>query len=124
METDKLYTIKLEDRGEYLYALVGGEKLTPEIAAAYWREIAGACFELEKSKIMIEKDFAETVSPLEMVHMGTFLGELLATRQIAFLDRYGNDDINELGKKIARNRDVKMQIFKNTQDAERWLLAV
>src|SRR4028118_1862835 len=122
METDKLYTIKLEDRGAYLYALVGGKKLTPEIAAAYWREIAGACFELEKSKIMIEKDFTETVSPLEMVHMGTFLGELLATRQIAFLDRYGNDELNELGKKIARNRDVKMQIFKNTQDAERWLL--
>ncbi|MCU1290109.1 MAG: hypothetical protein JWN60_2338 [Acidobacteria bacterium] len=123
METSKPYTIKLEDRGKYLYALVGGEKLTPEIAGAYWREIAGACFELEKNKIMIEKDFVESVSPLEMVHMGTYLGELLATRQIAFLDRYGNDDINELGKKIARNRDVKMQIFKNAADAEKWLLA-
>jgi hypothetical protein len=125
METDKSYTIKLEDRRVYLYALVGGKKLTPEIAGAYWREIAGACFELEKTKIMIEKDFAESVSPLEMVHMGTYLGELLATRQIAliaFLDRYGNDDINELGKKIARNRDVKLQIFKNAEDAEKWLL--
>jgi hypothetical protein len=123
MNMDKRYTIKLEDRGEYLYALVGGEKLTAEISAAYWREIAGVCFELDKTKILIEKDFAESVSPLEMVHMGTYLGELLATKKIAFLDRHGNEDINELGKKIARNRNVKMQIFNDVKDAEQWLLA-
>ncbi len=121
---DKPYTIKLEDRGKYLYALVGGKKLTPEIAGSYWREIAGKCFELEKTKIMIEKDFAESVSPLEMLQMATYLGELLATRKIAFIDRHGNEDINELGKKIARNRAVKMQIFKDAESAEKWLLAV
>jgi hypothetical protein len=120
---EKLYSIEMEDRGEYLYALVGGKKLTPEIAGAYWREIAGKCFELEKTKILIEKDFTETVSPLEMVHMGNYLGELLATRKIAFLDRHGNEDINDLGKKIARNRDVKLQVFKDIESAEKWLLA-
>ena len=112
MKVDNRYTIKLEDRGEYLYALVGGEKLTAEISAAYWREIAGKCFELKKNKVLIEKDFLESVSPLEMIQMGTYLGKLLATRKIAFLDRYGNEDINELGKKIARNRDVKLQVFE------------
>jgi len=123
MDIDKPYTIKLEDRGEYLYALVGGGKLTPEIACTYWREIADRCSVLDKTKIMIEKDFAESVSPLEIINMGTYLGELLATKKIAFLDRHGNEDINELGKKIARNQDVKMQIFKNVEDAERWLQA-
>ena len=120
---EKPYTIKLEDRGEYLYALVGGNRLTPKIAGAYWREIAEMCFELGKMKIMIEKDFAITVSPAEMLQMGMYLGELLATKKIAFIDRHGNDDINELGKKIARNRDVKMQTFHNVDEAERWLLA-
>jgi len=123
MNVEKPYTIKLEDRGEYLYALVGGKKLTPEISGAYWREIAGACFEQGKSKIMIEKDFAETVSPAEMLQMGTYLGTLLATKKIAFIDRFGNDDINELGKKIARNRNVKMQTFHGVKEAESWLLA-
>ncbi len=99
MKADNRYTIKLEDRGEYLYALVGGEKLTAEISAAYWREIADKCFELKKTKVLIEKDFAESVSPLEMIQMGTYLGELLAFRMIAFLDRHGNEDINELGKR-------------------------
>jgi hypothetical protein len=124
MNIIKPYTINLEDRREYLYVLVGGKKLTPEIASEYWREIAGVCFELEKTKIMIEKDFAETVSPLEMVHMGSYLGGLMATKKIAFLDRHGNESINELGKKLARNRDVEMQIFENVNDAEEWLLAV
>jgi hypothetical protein len=123
MNAEKPYTIKLEDRGEYIYALVGGEKLTPEISGAYWREIAGACFDLGISKIMIEKDFAETVSPAEMLEMGAYLGTILATKKIAFIDRHGNEDINELGKKIARNRDVKMQTFRNIQEAETWLLA-
>jgi hypothetical protein len=43
MKADNRYTIKLEDRGEYLYALVGGEKLTAEISAAYWRKIVDEC---------------------------------------------------------------------------------
>lgn len=123
MSLDKPYTITLEDRGEYLYTIVGGGKLTAEIASEYWQEIAGKCFELEKSKILIEKDFAESVSPAEMLYMAEFLGKLLATKKIAFLDRYGNESINELGKKLARNRGVKMQVFDNVKDAEKWLLA-
>lgn len=123
METGKSYSINLEDRGYYLYALIGGARLTAEISAAYWREIAAKCTELGRTKILIEKDFAESVSPIEMLQMGTYLGELLANRKIAFLDRYGNEGINELGKKIARNNDVKMQIFRTVKDAEDWLLA-
>lgn len=123
MKTDKPYKIEIDDRGEYLYVLVSGGKLTADIAAAYWREIAGVCFDLKKSKILIEKDFVETVSLLEMVQMGTYLGQLLVNKKIAFLDRYGNEDINELGKKIARNRNVKLQIFQNIADAEKWILS-
>ncbi len=122
MKLEKPYRIEIEDRGEYLYVVVGGDKLTAEIAAQYWREIAGVCFELNKTKILIEKDFAESVSPLEMLHMGAFLGELLANKKIAFLDRYGNEDINELGKKVARNRNVYLQTFKNIKQAEEWIL--
>jgi predicted DNA-binding protein YlxM (UPF0122 family) len=78
---------------------------------------------LKETKILIEKDFAQSVSHLEMIHLGNFLGQLLANKKIAFLDRYGNEDINELGKKIARNRDVIMQTFQNIKDAEKWILS-
>jgi hypothetical protein len=116
------YTIQFADRGEYVYVLVGGKKLTAEISAEYWREIARHCFGLKKDKIMIEKDFAETVSPAEMVRMGEYLGNLLPTFKIAFLDRHGNQSINELGKKIARNHEVKLQLFQDLDEAEKWLL--
>jgi hypothetical protein len=123
MTDEKPYYIEMEDRGEYLWVLVGGPRLTAQIASQYWREIAEKCFELDRMKIMIEKDFIEPVSPAEMIQMAAYVGELLPTRKIAFLDRQAHDSINELGKKLARNRDVMMQIFHDTADAEKWLHA-
>lgn len=121
MNEDAPYTIKLEDRGEYLYALVGGKMLTPEIAKMYWDEIAKMCLSLDKSQIMIEKDFAQSVSAPEMLEMGVYLGKILSGKKIAFLDRYKNENINELGKVVARNQGVIMRIFNNAEDAEKWL---
>ncbi len=96
--------------------------MTPEIAKMYWDEIAEMCFTLEKSKIMIEKDFAKSVSPPEILEMGVYLGKILSGKRIAFLDQHKNENTNELGKVIARNQDVIMRIFKNTKDAEKWLI--
>jgi hypothetical protein len=123
MSSEKPYQIDLQDRGEYLYARVAGEKLSATISAAYWNEIAEKCFELGRNKILIEKEFKSSVSAAEMLEMSSYLGQLLATRRIAFVDRFGHEDINELGKKLAHNRDVIMQIFHNARDAEQWLLA-
>ena len=118
----KSYSIKFEDRGEYLYVLVGGSKLTAAISATYWREIAHHCFHLKKLKILIEKDFKQTVSPQEMLQMGNYLGYLLPTFKVAFVDRYKHQEVNELGKVVARHREVIMQLFDNVEDAEQWLL--
>ena len=124
MNEDAPYTIELEDRGEYLYALVGGKMLTPQIAKMYWDEIAAMCLKLGKSKILIEKEFIKSVSAPEMLEMGVYLGEILAGTKIAFLDRYKNESVNELGKVVARNKGVIMKIFKNTEEAENWLTGV
>lgn len=115
------YKILLEDKGEYLYAVVGGEMLTPEIAKMYWDEIAERCSAAGKSKILIEKDFAKSVSAPEMLEMGVYLGKILAEKKIAFIDRHINASVNELGKVIARNQGVIMKIFSNIEDAEKWL---
>lgn len=123
MEPDKGYTLELEDRDGYLYALAGGEKLSAQISAAYWNEIAGRCFETECYRVLIEKNFVEGVGPTDMLLMADHLGSLLPGRRVAFVDRFNHGDINELGKKLARNRDVMMQLFDSVDDAERWLLA-
>lgn len=117
------YTLKMEDRGEYLWVLAGGEKLPAAISISYWNEIAERCYETDRMKILIEKDFRESVGPADMIQMAEHLGKILPGRRIAFVDHYGHEEINELGKKLARNRDVVMQTFANARDAEKWLLA-
>ena len=121
--SDKGYKLTIEERDGYLYALAGGEKLTAQISAAYWNEIAGRCFAEHFNRILIEKDFIEAVGPEEMLRMADYLGNLLPGRRIAFVDRQHHDSINELGKKLARNRDVMMQVFGSVQEAEKWLKA-
>ena len=121
--TDSGYTLEMEDREGYLYALASGARLTAQISAAYWNEIAGRCFENNVGRILIEKDFKEGVGPEEMLRMADHLGNLLPGRRIAFVDRRQHDPINELGKKLARNRDVMLQIFDSVADAEKWLRA-
>ncbi|MEO5859220.1 MAG: hypothetical protein ABIR33_09755 [Pyrinomonadaceae bacterium] len=123
MSSDPGYTLKMEDRDGYLYALASGELLTAQISAAYWNDIAGRCFEGNIERILIEKDFPKGVGPEEMLRMADHLGNLLPGRRIAFLDRCQHDPINELGKKLARNRDVMMQLFDSVADAEKWLRA-
>lgn len=124
MNEDAPYKISLEDRGNYLYALVGGESLSPEIAKMYWDEIAGKCAELNKSKLLVEKDFPKHVSAPEMLEMGVYLGEILAGKKIAFVDRYKNEEVNELGKVVARNEGVIMRIFEKVEEAEVWLKSI
>lgn len=122
MSEDAPYYIQLEDCGDYLYVLVGGETLNPEIAKMYWDEIAEKYAELKVGKILIEKDFAESVSPPEMLEMARYLGEILAGSKIAFFDRYKNEYINELGKVLARNEGVQMRVFEDLEEAAKWLI--
>ncbi|MCU1289525.1 MAG: hypothetical protein JWN60_1754 [Acidobacteria bacterium] len=122
MNIAKPYTIKFEDRGEYLYAFVGGETLTPEIAEQYWEEIARERVNLKKIKILIEKDFVQSVSLAEMYEMGVNLSSNFKGKRIAFLDRRGNDEVNEFGQMVAQNQGVKMKVFKSIEDAEKWLI--
>jgi hypothetical protein len=123
MAEDKGYTLEMFERDGYLYALAGGPKLTAQISAGYWNEIAERCFEKGCDKVLIEKNFVEPVGPGEMLLMADYLGKLLPGRHIAFVDRFQHDDINELGKKLARNRHIMMQLFDTVAEAEKWLLA-
>jgi hypothetical protein len=120
---EKPYTIEMEDRPGYLWVLVGGELLTAQTSAAYWDEIAERCAATGYDKVLIEKNFKRSVAPEEMILMAEHLSKVLPHGRVAFIDRYRHDAINELGKKLARNRDVMFQVFESLADAERWLTA-
>lgn len=123
MEQAKAYELETEDRGVYLYAVVGGLKVTPEIALSYWREIIEECDELELSKILLEHNFVTMISMSEMLEVIGPIADLLKGRSFAFIDTRGHYDIPEAAKTILRNLDVKMQIFTDVNRAEMWLLA-
>ena len=117
------YTLETENRGVYLYAIVGGLRVTGDIALGYWHEIINECNELGLSKILLEHNFVEMISMYEMLEIIGPVADLLKGRSFAFIDRYEHYDIPEAGKKILRNLDVKMQLFTDVNKAEKWLIA-
>jgi len=119
----KPYSIETENRGSYLYAIIGGIKVTPEMAKHYWTEIVDECKDLGLTKILAEKNFIETISMDSLAELNPYFTELFKGFSVAFVDRYSHDDISELGKKLARSSGVKMQIFDDVLEAEKWLLA-
>ena len=123
IDNDKPYSLETENRGEYLYAIVGGLKVTPEIGLAYWREIVDECDQHGLSKILLEHNFAEMISMSGMLEVIGPLASMLKGRMFAFVDRYEHYDIPEAAKGILRNLNIKMQLFRDVGEAERWLLA-
>ena len=122
-ELNKPYDLEIEDHGEYLYAIVGGLKVTTEIALGYWHEIIDECDRLGRSKILLEHNFVEMISMQEMLQVIGPVADMLKGRMLAFVERYDHYEIPEAGKTILRNLNVKMQLFKDVEEAEKWLLA-
>ena len=122
-DSDRSYALEMEHLDPYLYVTVSGARVTPQVALDYWRDIIAECDRLNCSKILLEHDFVEMISMPEMLEVIGPVTEMLKGRVMAFYDRYGHYEIPEAGKKIMRTHDVKMQIFHDLAQAERWLLA-
>ena len=119
----KEYELETENRGSYLYAVVGGLRVTPEIGLGYWREIVDECEELGLSKILLVHNFVTMISMSDMLEVIGPVADLLKGRTFAFVDTRGQNDIPEAAKPILRSLNVKMQLFDNVERAEKWLLA-
>jgi hypothetical protein len=122
-DRNKSYSLEIEEHDGYLHAIVGGLRVTPRIALDYWQEIIQECEKKKCSKILLEHNFLEMIPMLEMLEIIGPVGELLKGRTLAFIDRFGHDDVPEAGKMILRSHDVKMRIFHDMGEAERWLSA-
>ena len=123
MTHQKEYELETENRGSYLYAVVGGLRVTPEIGLGYWREIVDECEELGLSKILLVHNFVTMISMSDMLEVIGPVADLLKGRTFAFVDTRGHNDIPEAAKPILRSLNVKMQLFDNVERAEKWLLA-
>lgn len=122
-EEVKPYDVEFEEHDGYLHAIVGGLRVTSEVALGYWQEIIDECERLGYKKILLEHNFVEMISKDEMLEVIGPVAHLLKGRMFAFYDHYEHYEIPEAGKAILRSLDVKMQIFHDIDAAKKWLTA-
>ena len=122
-DNGRQYSIETEFHDPYLHVVVSGLKVTPEIALDYWNDIIDECESNGCSKILLEHNFVEMISMAEMLKIIGPVADLLQGRMLAFYDRFGHYETPEAGKMILRSHDVKMQLFHDLHEAEKWLVA-
>ncbi len=54
----------MEERGECLWVILGGERMMANISVGYWNQIAERCRSAGYLKIFMKKEFPESVGPL------------------------------------------------------------
>lgn len=126
VENSKLYELEFEERRNYLYAYVSGDKDSVEICTKYWREIAAECQRTKYNKVLIVESIRETVSTTEMYEIASEIPNMMGLLgvKIAFVDRYiGQRPVNEFGGLVATNRGTYAKLFDTVEEAEKWLLS-
>ena len=125
VEVSKLYNLKFEERTDYLYAYVSGDKASLELSKQYWRKIAEECRRTKCNKVLIVEDIKENVSTTEMYEFASELPTMgFVGIKIAFVDQYIEQrELNELGELVATNRGGHGKIFNTVEEAEQWLLS-
>ncbi len=121
----KLYNLKFEERTDYLYAYVSGDKASLELSKQYWRKIAEECRRTKCNKVLIVEDIKENISTTEMYEFASELPTMgFVGIKIAFVDQYIEQrELNELGELVATNRGGYGKIFNTVEEAEKWLLS-
>jgi hypothetical protein len=117
------YSITFEQRPEYLYAYVEGERDSYAISISYWKKVARECGERGTTRVLIDENIVENVSIADMYQVASEIPEMFSGIAIAFCDRYADQsEINEFGELVAQNRGVVGRIFADIEAAESWLL--
>ena len=121
----KPYTLEFEQRPQYLYAYVRGEKDSLEISLQYWKEIADECWRAGFSKVFIEEDINGEMSIIEMYQFTSEISNIgFSGIRVAFVDRCLNQrELNTFGELVATNRGLNGKIFNSSEEAEEWLLS-
>jgi len=117
------FELHLEKRDHYLYAFVSGPKDNEEISKRFWMEILTRAEELNIRKILVEEDFPNQLTTLEVVKVTEFVANNFRKAfKIAHVDKHASDlDLNNFGETVARNRGLRVRVFQNVEEAEAWL---
>ena len=123
-DTTKPYKISFEQRPDYLYAYVEGERDSYAISIAYWQEVARECRSRGTTRVLVDENIVQNVSVAEIYQVASEIPAMFSGIAIAFRDRYADQsETNEFGVLVAQNRGVIGKFFVELEEAEKWLLA-
>jgi 3-dehydroquinate synthetase len=124
MLEEKPYTIKYKYFDKYLSALVTGEKDSLEVSLLFWKEIFHECEVKHYKRILINENFKNDISAIDMYILGEKLIEMAPKNiSVAFVDEQIQQlEMNKFTETVVYNRGGKGKAFANSRDAEKWLL--
>jgi hypothetical protein len=116
------YKVTLENRKEYLYALITGERDSYDVTMGAVTDIAAACKVRSARKLLVEHQIAGRLSALDIYRIATQLPDLFGGVDVGFVIRLATTPENpQFLENVARNRGGQGRLFGNVADAEAWL---
>ena len=87
------------------------------------RRVVGACQKRGFDRLLVEENFPNQLSMIQMHMLAVFIAELLPPAiKVAFVDQNAEqNDLNAFGETVAVNRGVVGRVFMTAADAEAWL---
>jgi 3-dehydroquinate synthetase len=124
MSQEKPYEIQFDYKEKYLSALVTGEKDSLEVSLLFWKEIFDECENKNYKRILIQENFRNDISAIDMYILGEKLIEI-APKNIsaAFVDEQIQQmEMNKFTETVIYNRGGKGRAFADHKEAVKWLL--
>jgi len=123
--TDARFTIKYEEKPDYLVATVSGPQDSVSIKLAYLTEVAASCRSRNRRKLLIIEELEGVLSASEVHKLAPQAATVLKGLIIAFVDLDPeHHQINRMGEHIAVDHGAVGRVFLTVEEAERWIAAV
>ena len=118
------YHFTIEEKPSYLHAKVTGTR-TAENARRFLVEAHAACVRLKYSALLLEMNLSgPSLNPSSIFDVISERSpEGLKFDKIAYVDAGSEGDPQQakFAETVAVNRGVRVRLFRNLEDAERWL---
>ena len=119
----KEYSIRTEWRPDYLFVHVSGEADSLETSTGYWREVRDLSRQHQVQKVLVQENFQDTIDEIDIYALNNRISQMgFFNTRIAFVDEQTDQfDLNVFGANICANKGLKIRVFKNLAEAEKWL---
>ena len=120
---DRPYQLLFEHRPDYLFAYVGSDVNSLEVAAGYWIDILSVVDARKYKRVLIEKDVTQHLPVHQVFHLISRLAHTGHHSDVRFAvwDHHYDHKRCEFKELVASNRGFNLKIVPTLAEAETWL---